>query len=221
MKNSSEAFTENDRKILENYKTLAEGLGEFLGEGHEIVIHSMETLENSVVKIVNGYHSGRSKGSPINDLGLSILNDIKKEPKPYFTYFNRTKTGEPLKSCTISIKGDSNKLIGLLCINFYMNTSISSVLKNFNFFGEKPNDTSVKETFAENLDELISSSLNEAKDLVYKNTKISFTNKNKEIINILYEKGIFNLKDSVLIIAEKLGISKNTVYMHLRNISNQ
>ena len=43
--------------------------------------------------------------------------------------------------------------------------------------------------------------------------------KNKEIVAILYQKGIFNLKDSVITIANHLGISKNTVYMHIRNMN--
>ena len=47
---------------------------------------------------------------------------------------------------------------------------------------------------------------------------ISSINKNKEIIFRLYQQGIFNLKDAVITIAEALGISKNTVYLHLRNL---
>lgn len=50
---------------------------------------------------------------------------------------------------------------------------------------------------------------------------IHTTNKNKEIIRILFDKGIFHIKDSVVQVAEILGISKNTVYMHLRNLSDE
>ena len=42
--------------------------------------------------------------------------------------------------------------------------------------------------------------------------------KNKEIVKRAYEKGIYNLKDSVQITANILMMSKNTVYMHLRNL---
>jgi len=41
--------------------------------------------------------------------------------------------------------------------------------------------------------------------------------KNKEIINILCQQGVFTLKDAVVKVAEYLDISKNTVYMHIRN----
>ena len=64
---------------------------------------------------------------------------------------------------------------------------------------------------------------NEFKSRVIKNRKInddksiSNGNKNKEIIRILYKQGLFKIKDSVIKIANKLGISKHTVYLHLRN----
>ena len=45
--------------------------------------------------------------------------------------------------------------------------------------------------------------------------------KNRAIVSELYEKGIFSLKDSVVRIAQLLGISRNTVYLHLRNLSTQ
>ena len=44
--------------------------------------------------------------------------------------------------------------------------------------------------------------------------------KNKKIIYDLYNKGIFQIKDAVTVIAKLLNISKNTVYLHLRKCSN-
>jgi len=50
---------------------------------------------------------------------------------------------------------------------------------------------------------------------------VSPQNKNKEIIIQLYQRGIFNIKDAVLKVASLLGISKNTVYLHIRNLKEQ
>ena len=41
--------------------------------------------------------------------------------------------------------------------------------------------------------------------------------KNKEIVARLDAQGVFRLKNAVVRVAEILGISKNTVYMHLRS----
>lgn len=121
-----------------------------------------------------------------------------------------------MKSITIPITGEDERIIGMLCINFYTNLPLSEVLAKF-----MPNDSNlhVAETFTDNIDDLIISALDEAKSKVLSNPSIPTSNKNKEIISLLSEKGIFNLKDSVVKVATYMGISKNTVYMHLRNIS--
>ena len=53
------------------------------------------------------------------------------------------------------------------------------------------------------------------------NPAIPSVNKNKEIIGILNSKGLFNIKDSVNSVAKALDISRNTVYLHLRGISEE
>ena len=59
----------------------------------------------------------------------------------------------------------------------------------------------------------------EARSSVMNNPAIPSVNKNKEIIGILNSKGLFNIKDSVNSVAKSLDISRNTVYLHLRGIS--
>ena len=71
-----------DRAILESYKEVAEGLSDYLGEGYEIVLHSLESLESSVIKIINGYHTGRKEGAPITDLALKMLEEIRNSDGP-------------------------------------------------------------------------------------------------------------------------------------------
>ncbi|MBS4959459.1 MAG: PAS domain-containing protein [Clostridiales bacterium] len=219
MKNPVVDFTKFDHKIIESYKDMMEGLAEYLGPNYELVLHSMESLEHSVIKIVNGFHSGRKVGSPITDFGLSMLSEIQKNPeKKAFCYFNRNKQGEPLKSCTLTIHGEHGKLIGMVCINFYLNASFESVIQSFMPTNFIPQESNISETFSDSIEDLIQNSIEEVKKNIYSNHSISISNKNKEIIAELYRRGIFNLKDSVVKIADKLGISKNTVYMHIRNI---
>ena len=78
-----------------------------------------------------------------------------------------------------------------------------------------PQDNS--EIFASNVDDMIYYTLDSVRKEVYSDPNISASNKNKAIICSLYDKGIFKIKDSVPKIADRLGISKNTVYLHLRN----
>lgn len=212
-------FTQEDYQIIESYKIMVEGLADYMGKGYELVLHSLENLDHSVVKIINGYYTGRREGSPITDLALSMLAKIEETPDTnYISYFNYNKKGEPLKSATIVIRGHKNKVIGLLCINFYMNTSVFDFLCNFTEPLFQDSTMNVSEKFVENVHDLISETVNEIREQVQKDSSVSSVNKNKEIITLLYHKGIFNLKDGVIKAAKLLGISKNTVYMHIRNL---
>ena len=121
-----------DRMILESYKNVLDGLGEYLGDGYELVLHSLENMDHSVIKIINGYHTGRKENAPITDLALSMLNQIEQNGgKDYSCYFTKNKNGEPMKAATIIIRGEQNKAIGLLCMNFYLNTAFEDIITNF------------------------------------------------------------------------------------------
>lgn len=210
-------LTEKEKLTLSSYKVLVDGLADYLGNGYEIILHSLEDMEKSVIKIVNGHYTGRTEGSPITNFALSMLETLKKNnDKKALSYFNRDKNGVMMKSTTIPITGEADRIIGLLCINFYTNLPLSEVFAKF-----MPNDSNlhIAESFSDNIDDVIISALEEARTKVLSNPNISTSNRNKEIISLLSEKGIFNLKDSVVKVASFMGISKNTVYLHLRNIS--
>lgn len=205
-----------DKVILESYKILVDGLSAYLGEGYEIILHSLEDLDHSVIKIINGHYTERCEGAPITDLALTMLEDLNRrsslEVKAYFNH----KSGKTLKSVTIPVVGEQRRIIGLLCINFHMEISVFNFLTQF--LPNEASNISFSETFNKNADGLLISALEDAKAQIYGDKSVNASNKNKEIIRLLYQRGIFNIKDAVASVAEDLGISKNTVYLHLRNI---
>ncbi len=212
-----------DRQILESYALMMDGLGDYLGSCYEIVLHSLENLDHSVIKIINGHYTGRKEGFPITDMALEMLGQMQQNPDykmpPYFT---KNRCGDRLRSCTIPIHGEGGRIIGLICINFHMESPLSDILGNLIPPPENTFDGNLStENFTENVDEIIYAALAETKAAVYANSQISLVNKNKEIVLQLYQKGIFNIKDAVIKIADQLNISKNTVYMHIRNGKNR
>lgn len=211
-------LTSKDRLILESYKVLIDGLAEYLGCGYEFILHSLENLDASVIKIINGHYTGRKEGAPITDLALSMLEKIKQQSSHQAqSYFNKNKNGAVLKSTTIPIIGENERIIGLLCINLHTEIPFYKIISSF--FPNESFSSTQQETFAENADDLIITTLESARSMVMNNSSISTVNRNKEIITILFQKGIFNMKDSVVKVADLLGISKNTVYMHIRNMN--
>ena len=125
-------LTEEDVQILESMKTVIAGLADYLGEGYEFVLHSLEDIEKSVIMIINGHHTGRKVGAPITDKALEMLDEIKAGGNSdYITYYTHNKNGAPLKSSTIAVRGKDDRIIGLLCINFYLNTPFLDILESF------------------------------------------------------------------------------------------
>ena len=219
MENTTTILTDKDKAILNSYIAVAEGTAEFWGENCEVVVHNLSRLDSSVMKIVNGHLSGRQAGSPISEVTLSFVNKMLANPNMrHVTYFAKNKRGDAFKASISAIEGEKGNIIGLFCINFYLTVSLLSLLQSFTPNSKTENEN-ISETFVENAEELMLNALEEAKKSVYDNLSISSSNKNKEIVAILYQKGIFNLKDSVITIANHLGISKNTVYMHIRNMN--
>lgn len=220
MKKQDIILSDIDKMILNSYKNVLQGLADYLGEGYELVLHSLGNLEKSVICIINGHHTGRKEGAPITDLALNMLNEKINSQNNFITYFSKNKKGEPLKSSTIAIRGQHDRIIGLLCINFYMNTTIDEMIHSF--IPDKSDILlqTLKENFTENTDEIIITTLESVQQQVYSDQSISTSNRNKAIVYALDNLGVFNFKDSVIKVSKLMNISKNTVYMHLRNKNN-
>lgn len=213
-------LTAEEKLILESYKSTIDGLASYLGTSYEIILHTLESFDHSVIKIVNGFHTGRKEGSPITDFALEMYDKLDRDPSTpdYYVYFTKNKMGEPLKSTTIAIRGNENRIIGLLCINLYLGTPL------IHFFNDlTPQDTSIfaQENFTENSPAIIYQELAVAKELVYNDENILPSARNKEIIRQLQKKNVFEIKNSVELVANELEISINTVYFHLRNFAKQ
>ncbi len=214
-------LSSREKLVLRSYASMVEDLAPYLGAGYEVVLHSLESFEHSVIKIINGYHTGRKEGAPITDLALNMLKQLSEQAgKPHgIRYFTQNKKGEKLKSTTIPVLGDNDRIIGLLCINFYLNTGVNDVLSSF-FTGFSSSPLPIeKETFADDTAELLESSIEEIASSVREDESVLASQKNKEIIRRLFVKGVFSLKGSVETVADLLKISPNTVYLHLRNLS--
>lgn len=207
-----------DQMILNSYIPVLEGLANYLSDAYELVLHSLADYEHSVICIFNGEHTGRRPGAPITDLALKMLQTIEEDQVDSIVYFTQNRAGEPLKSTTIAIRGEHDAIIGLLCINLYLNTPILDFAGSLVSMPESPFSAPVSEFFAQDTSELVLNAFEEEKQRVELDRNTTSGKYNKLIIEALEARGIFQIKNAVGIIAEQLDISRNTVYMHLRKI---
>jgi predicted transcriptional regulator YheO len=214
----SKGLSKTDALIIDSYKNVVDALASYLGEAFEIVLHQLDDLDHSLIKAANEFHSGRGEGAPITDLALSLLEDINKnQPELFRTYYSKSKYGKPVKSVTTVICGEKGRAIGLLCINMYLDSPLSALLQSF---GSSETKGYIQESYINDSEELICQALEKIRDEVERSGTILVSQKNKEIVTILYHQGIFRLKNAVKIISEKLNISRNTVYLHIRALDS-
>lgn len=206
-------FSDEDHAILASYFPVVDGIAALLGEHCEIVLHSLEFLEHSAIYIANGHNTGRTIGSPITDRALHSLHNMQTDSvsMPYFT---RAKGGKLMKSITIAIRNGKQHVIGLICINLNLEVPVSQFLSTF--IAPTENDSSVN--FASTVDELVEQTLENCIEEVLNNPTISNSNKNRHIVFKLFEKGIFDIKDSINLVADRLDISRHTVYLYIRQV---
>jgi predicted transcriptional regulator YheO len=215
-KRTSKAF------LLESLKLVVDGIARTFGPRCEVVLHDLENLERSIVKIANGHVTERTVGGAITDQGLKFLKGESQEDL-LINYPSMTKDGRLLKSSTIIFRDNRKKPIAAICINF----DVTDIL-NFNTTIQEIFSTSegtkVKEP-VETFENDISSTLKEISDRIIRRTgkKLSSMGKSDkiEIVRQLEEQGVFLIKGAVNLIAKKLNVSKFTVYNYLDQVRSE
>ena len=214
-------FDTTDFDILKSYEAVIDGLAMLIGSHCEIVLHSLQDLKCSAIRIANGEHTGRKIGSPITDLALRMLHDMTgADSSVSKCYFTRAKSGVLMKSVTIAIRNGEQRVIGLLCINMNLDVPFSQIMSTF-----MPPETVDQEVhspvnFASSVEDLVMQTLEFTIEEVNVDRAVANNAKNRQIVLNLYEKGIFDIKDAINQVADRLNISKHTVYLYIRQFKN-
>lgn len=206
-------LSDEDHAILASYFPVVDGIAALIGEHCEIVLHSLEFLEHSAIYIVNGHNTDRKIGSPITDRALWSLHHMQTDSvsKPYFT---RAKGGVLMKSVTIAIRNGKQHVIGLICININLDISVSQFLNSF----IAPPESEGSVNFASSVEDLVAQTIESTIVEIKNDRNISNSNKNRHIVTALFEKGIFDIKDAINQVADRLEISRHTVYLYIRQL---
>lgn len=214
-------FDVADFDILKSYEAVVDGLAMLIGSHCEIVLHSLQNLKCSAIRIANGEHTGRKIGSPITDLALRMLHDMTgADSSVSKCYFTRAKSGVLMKSVTIAIRNREQRVVGLLCINMNLDVPFSQIMSTF-----MPPETQDQEmpssvNFASSVEDLVMQTLEFTIEEVNVDRAVSNNAKNRQIVLNLYEKGIFDIKDAINQVADRLNISKHTVYLYIRQFKS-
>lgn len=214
-------LSSSEQQTLAALRPITVGLGNYLGNGCEVALYRLDDPIR-VVEVANGFHSGLTVDSPAPAFLKSMLENLAPGEHSSHCFFTRNRQGTQLKVSIITIQGDSpDRRIGALCLAFYMDQSLSEFGRTW-FNGCTADDLSNPSGgFAPGIDALIIETTLEVRDQVMADPSVNASSKNRVIIANLAKRGVFKAKESVVTVAKTLGISRNTVYLHLRNLNGE
>lgn len=210
-------------KKLAEYIPLVSFLGRALGENYEVFLYDLSKKEHTIVAIENGFISGRKKGSLMKDVIIKVLEAEHEGKKDEFIQKDAiSRDGRHFKSSSKIIRDEKGKPIGVLCINFNIDSflCISDFLKSFHVdFGSIGNIDLSKVMFE---GEVFKDEDESGLDVVYKrallkNPSIDIANATgrQAAIDMLYKEGMFDIRGSVSYVAKKIKISEPSIYRYL------
>ncbi len=207
-------------EILKTFIPVVEGLGEMLGKHYEIVLHDISNLQSSIIAIENGYITGREVGAPATDFLLEVINSEEAQTQDKIVnYTTQTKDGKQLKSSTILIRDEVEEVIGALCIN--LDLTAVEVAENFLQEISKVEENDSQEQFPENASNFLEMMIQRGLEKVDKPVSLLDKKDKLKIVEYLDKNNVFDIKGGIATLAEKLNVSKYTIYNYLEEINAQ
>jgi len=202
-----------DNHLLEETVKIAKALTKMFSPYCEIVVHDLRKPDKAIIFIGNSL-TGRKTGDPTTNIGRARIKD-KKFPEVLQNYQGTTPDGRLLKSTSIGIKNHNNKIIGAICFNFNVSVFNDIHMQLNEFLTTKNTNVPTKKYFISTSVENIKSYIDDyCKRNKLASSKLSAKSK-KKMIKQMKKEGLFNIKKSVDIVANLLGISRASIYHYL------
>jgi predicted transcriptional regulator YheO len=217
-----------DWALLNHYRAMLDGLSTLFGQHVEFVLHSLEDPAHSVIKVC-GAMSGRQEGTGLSELARRMLDKLERSGARHTkVYYTKSPDGTQIRSLTIAIRNEERRIIGLLCIHMNLNVPLLDFIQ-----GLLPGDEPVyavpavggaeavdagftPEMFVQGVDDLLDKVV--ASTIAEVDSAGPGGQRNRLVVQALYAREVFGIKDAVRVVAEQLGVSVHTVYHYLRQV---
>ena len=203
----------SENKALETYIPIANLIAQTFGKNCEVVLHDLSIPQNSVVYTVNNHVTGRQVGQPFEHLIKDVLLSKNFANDCTANYRTMTVDGKKIKSSTALLRDAKGKVIGALCVNYDLSplNDMKILLDEFMDTQQEKIESTV-EPF-DNVIEIVEDLINK---MIGNSPVTNLKRKDKiELIQFMDKKGVFLIKGAIEKVAEKLNISKVTVYSYL------
>ena len=206
---------------LEAIAQIIPSLRSMLGPRHEVILHDLSHVESSIV-MLEGDVTHRKIGGPATDYLLKLLREGGDSADNSVNYRAVLPDGRMLRSSTIFIRDEEGHIVGSLCFNQDLTDYIvaRNLIEENTIFGQ-PEVEPPKETFAQDIGEVMESVVDSEVKLFQKPVAYMQKEDKLGIVARLEQKGIFAIKNAVEYVAECLGVSNFTVYNYLKEVRSK
>ena len=200
--------------VLDFLKRVADGLAVMFGHNCEVVIHDMTNYESSILYITNKHVTEREMGGKLDILGTKDIDSFFKG-SDLVNYKGKTKNNHLIKSSTFHVKGDNYHYAFGINYDYTNMQIVHNVIGDLIRVGDSIDEVIDKDV---NLEKKLSKLFNNAIDYVGKPLPFMRKRDRVEMIRYLNENGAFSIHKSIPIIAEKMNVSRYTIYNYLKEV---
>lgn len=205
------------KKTLDFLIQIAHGVAQQFGSSCEVVIHDLtkESIESSIVYIENGHVSSRKQGDGPSGIVLETLNRDSSVLEDQLAYLTKTDDGRILKSSTMYIRGEDDKVNYIFSLNYditgiiNIDNTLRSLIETKSSTAEKP------KRITHNVNDLLDTLIEQSVELVGKPVALMTKDDKIEAIQYLNRAGAFLITKSGDKISNFFGISKFTLYSYI------
>lgn len=227
----SEHFPNPRDPIIVAVVRIVDDLQKALGPNAEVVLHDLENLQDGVVAL-SGNVTGRRVGAPPTNLLLRLLKTGHTNGN-LINYRTVAQNGRKLRSSTIFLHNGRGQAVGCLCLNFDITHTVALKELLENELGVQPRnlwneniieelfERSIEETFEENIEDTLQKVIDDAVSSSGQPVETFSKGDRVKLVKVLDDKGIFHIKNSVPIVAGKLGVSRATIYNYINQVKGR
>lgn len=213
------ALTSKDADvILSALHPVVDGLAATFSPVCEVVLHDYRQGEQSVVAVA-GNVTGRKVGGALSEIGLAMLargdaavNDLN--------YMTQVQDGRVIKCSTMPLRDGDGRLFGALCVNVDVTTLRQAGDLLTTLAGATPSPLPAT-TFSDDFDDVVEAAIR-AEELARGKPIGSLTRGERiALLHTLDQRGVFQVRNAVPQVADRLGVSRSAVYADLASCRKQ
>ena len=204
----------NREEMLAFLKNEARGIALMFGPNCETLVHDMTRHGHPILAIYNGSVTGREVGSTADIFGdIGDYDETVYKNKDYTNQLVLSRDGRTLKSTTFNVVGeDYHFALGI-------NMDITNMVRAGQLLSEMTATSGdLQQTLMQDARSQLEELLRECVSAVGREPSQMKKTDRMRIIRMLYKRRAFTYQKSVAIVAERLCVSRYTVYKYMHEI---